>query len=257
MKTSILALAAWLWLAQPAAAAQFTDLWFNPQESGWGASIVQQDDVAFVMLYVYGLDGAPRWYFASDARIVAYSPQGMPLFRGALHRAEGPWHGGPFDPAQVRTAAVGELYVEAIGADEVRLSYTAEGVSVTKNVQRLTWRVPEVSGFYTAAMHLRYRYALEGPPYAHWRFAGDMWLAVDGTEATLRLDEPQGRACLYRGGFSQAGRYARMAGTYSCGDGESGTFEVTQLEATAEGVAGRLEARSAGGVAMGWFSAVR
>ena len=49
-----------LCIAAPTAHAAFlTDLWWSPDEPGWGATIVHQDDVAFVTLFVYGPDGAP------------------------------------------------------------------------------------------------------------------------------------------------------------------------------------------------------
>jgi hypothetical protein len=32
-------------------AAMLTDLWWQPGESGWGANVVHQDDVAFVTLF--------------------------------------------------------------------------------------------------------------------------------------------------------------------------------------------------------------
>jgi hypothetical protein len=67
--------------ALQANAGQFTDLWDNPQESGWGANVVQQLETAFVTLFVYGPDGKPMWYVASDARIVAYD-DALPIFSG-------------------------------------------------------------------------------------------------------------------------------------------------------------------------------
>ena len=54
-----LALASFAWTARASSGTNFTDQWWNPDESGWGASILQQGDVLFVDLFVYGADGRP------------------------------------------------------------------------------------------------------------------------------------------------------------------------------------------------------
>jgi hypothetical protein len=74
-----------------AAAGEYTDLWWNPQESGWGANIVQQGETAFVTLFVYGPDGEPTWYVAPAARTFAFDASGRPALRGTLYRTKGPW----------------------------------------------------------------------------------------------------------------------------------------------------------------------
>src|SRR5436190_23144345 len=57
----------------------FTDQWWNPDEPGWGASVLQQYDTLFVDLFVYGPDGKPVWYTAA----VYLDPQsGRTLFTG-------------------------------------------------------------------------------------------------------------------------------------------------------------------------------
>jgi len=43
----------------------FSDQWWNPAESGWGAAILQQYDTLFVDVFVYGPDGRPTWYTAA------------------------------------------------------------------------------------------------------------------------------------------------------------------------------------------------
>ena len=62
-------------------AGQYSDLWFNPAESGWGVNVVQQAETAFVTLFAYGQDGKPVWYVAPSANIVAFASTG-PIFSG-------------------------------------------------------------------------------------------------------------------------------------------------------------------------------
>ena len=42
-----------------------SDLWWIPDESGWGFQIVQRDSVIFLTMFVYGSAGAPTWYVAT------------------------------------------------------------------------------------------------------------------------------------------------------------------------------------------------
>ena len=39
-------------VAAAAVGTNFSDQWWNPAESGWGASILQQSDILFVALFV-------------------------------------------------------------------------------------------------------------------------------------------------------------------------------------------------------------
>ena len=43
----------------------FSDLWWVPSESGWGANISQQSDTMFVTIFVYGPSGQPIWFVAT------------------------------------------------------------------------------------------------------------------------------------------------------------------------------------------------
>lgn len=115
-----------------------TGYWYNPNESGWGATIAQQKDVLFVMLFVYDEQGKPEWFVASNVR-----DAGGGVFSGPLYRTSGPWFGTTFDPMAVQSQAVGTLSVQYAvnfgGQASLRLSYTVNGVAVTKGVTRLTW----------------------------------------------------------------------------------------------------------------------
>ena len=51
-------------VAAPADATDYTDLWYAPAESGWGANVVQSDQFMFVTFFVYGPDNKPTWYTA-------------------------------------------------------------------------------------------------------------------------------------------------------------------------------------------------
>ena len=45
-------------------ALEYTDVYFNPSEPGWGLFLVQSDTFQFVSFFIYGSNGGPRWYTA-------------------------------------------------------------------------------------------------------------------------------------------------------------------------------------------------
>ena len=42
----------------------FSDIWWNAAESGWGINVIQRSDIIFATLFVYGPDNTARWYSA-------------------------------------------------------------------------------------------------------------------------------------------------------------------------------------------------
>ncbi len=45
-----------------AAATDYTDIWWNAAESGWGVNFVQSDQFMFATFFVFGQGGTPTWY---------------------------------------------------------------------------------------------------------------------------------------------------------------------------------------------------
>src|ERR1700752_2302126 len=133
----------------------YTDLWWNPQESGWGMNVVQQLETTFVTLFVYGPDGKPTWDSASDAPLVAIGRATLPIVGGELYKTTGPFHGGPFDPGQVTRTFVGMLSIQALSNERLRVQYEAEGGTVVKEVVRATFTSPLDGGAFPGRGRLR------------------------------------------------------------------------------------------------------
>jgi hypothetical protein len=263
MEKTMKRIAAWsallIALAQGQAgyASQFTDLWWKPDESGWGVSVVQQQETAFAIVFAYGPDGKPVWYVASDARATVYAGS-LPIFTGTLHRARGPWHGGPFDPSQVETTPVGTLSLETLSHDRLRLHYTAEGATVVKELVRLTWRRPEVEGYFTSSFSLRE--ASNGAPIGALIYAADTFVRIQGDAVLLRAEDEFGRTCEYSGTRAQTGKLLAASGVFACSAGRnglqarSGTFELSDFELTAHGFTGYVRTYAPGAHEYGRFS---
>ena len=45
--------------AMAASTTNYSDQWWIPAESGWGASVLQQNDVLFIDLFVYDTSTSP------------------------------------------------------------------------------------------------------------------------------------------------------------------------------------------------------
>ncbi len=247
-------------LAPVAQAANFSDLWWNPAESGWGANIVQQLETAFVTVFHYGPTGEPTWLVASDAQVYAYDNRGLPHFRGTLYRTRGPHFSGPFNPGNVQVSPVGQLYVEPLGDNSIRLTYTVDGVEVVKTLARQTWEIPINAANYVGTFSLRVSFP-GGAPIGTSEYNADFLLHVDTqtNQATMRVEQAgtPGRRCDYSGPYSQSGRYGAFAGEFTCSTGESGTFQATRLEFTDAGLTGNLRITRADGIENGRFGATR
>ena len=50
-------------------AVDYTDLWWNPNESGWGVALTQQYEVIFATWYTYNSSGNAIWYVASRCAV--------------------------------------------------------------------------------------------------------------------------------------------------------------------------------------------
>ena len=113
-----------------AAAVDYTDLWWNPNESGWGMAMAQMNANIFLAWFVYDGTGKPVWYVASNCAVSASSCS------GTLYSTTGPPLGPTFDPNQVHIAPVGNVVVSFIDANNAVLSYIVSGVSATKTITR-------------------------------------------------------------------------------------------------------------------------
>jgi hypothetical protein len=72
----------------------YTDLWWNPEESGWGINVTHQGEILFATLFTYGGDGEPDWFAMSRGE-----RQEDGSYLGELYRARGPvFHASPWSP---------------------------------------------------------------------------------------------------------------------------------------------------------------
>jgi CubicO group peptidase (beta-lactamase class C family) len=121
--------------------ANRTDIWWNPNESGWGLYLTEQERTLAVTWYTYGLDGQAMWLLAALTR----DAEGV--FSGVLTRAQS---GTPFDritgPAtSFPVPTVGSARVEFIDGERAVFRYTLDGVSQSKDIERLVYAASGLS----------------------------------------------------------------------------------------------------------------
>jgi hypothetical protein len=116
----------------------YSALWWNPSESGWGLSLTQHDARLFGAWYVYGADGAPQWVVMPGGTWT--SPTS---FTGDLYSTSGPPSNQPFNTSLVKNTKVGTATIAFSAVDRAVLSYSVNGVAGTKAIQRQEFGVAD------------------------------------------------------------------------------------------------------------------
>ncbi len=208
-----------------AAVTDFSDLWWNGSESGWGMQLVRGGDVTFATLFVYDAQSHPTFFTATLG-----SDGGSWL--GPLYATSGPYYGDAFDASKVSARPVGVLTFTPSTSGSAQLQYTVDGVVVTKAVTRQTLRYDDYTGSYPVTVQ---RIASHCPDAAS---NGDRTtlesIAIAHTGTTFAMDWTLGqRSCHLSGAYVQSGKLGAAQTSYACADGESGDlalFELTRFQ---------------------------
>ena len=233
----------------PAAAStysiDYSDLWGggqpSPTEQGWGLNLIQQGDVIFATMFVYGSDNTARWFSAT------LSPTGgSTSWSGALDQTTGSYYGGAWNNAAVTHNGVGTMTVNVSGANSGTLSYTVSGVPVNKAISRFTLRAPNLAGKYIGG-------AIGTGPGSGCGAQGisifdQLNVTQSGSNVTLAVTffnaNSQLVVCTYSGAMITTGRTGSISGNFSCNQGgsttNSGTFSITNLETSINGFNGNF-----------------
>jgi hypothetical protein len=220
----------------------FTDLWWVPQESGWGANVVQSDAFMFVTFYIYGADKKPTWYSAE------LTWDGT-RYSGNLYATQGTYWAVPWNPADHPTAqAVGTASFQPSATDayHATLAYTVPGVgSFSKPIERASLTLIALGGSYQGTQ--AGTYAGCSDPSIDGPYTDNYTLAVSqtATSATLTFTYASGATCTISGATQQHGQLFDMPdASYVCSGTLSYTTTATvyEMKATALGLEGRVSA---------------
>ncbi len=113
-------------------AADYSDLWWNPNESGWGLNLVQHPSkIIFGVWYTYEFDGTPIWYVIPQGSWTSST-----TYTGPLFATLGPSFTKTFIASQVQPRQVGTATLNFTSASTGTFTYSVDGVSGTKSMQR-------------------------------------------------------------------------------------------------------------------------
>ncbi len=215
-------------LPSPAWSTSFTtdqsDLWYIPAESGWGMQLVQRGSVIFATLFVYDQLNVPIWYVATMNSV------GSLVWTGDLLLTQGPWFGTvPFNPNAVTFRKVGTMTWNAPSVESGTVSYSVDGVSVTKNVVRQLLVYDDYNGIYGGGVHQTSVGCFNSSSNGTAEFFAALSVVQNGTSLSLASVNEQGGTCTFAGTLSQGGQFGKMAGNYSCPNGEVGTFNMFEM----------------------------
>jgi hypothetical protein len=215
--------------------SEITDMWWAPGESGWGVNVVLQRDVAFLTFFVYDTMGNPVWY-TSDAHLAT---DGTAVWTGKLYATNGPWFGGPFPAGNVRVRTVGTVSFALSQLDQATLTYTVDGVTVGKAVQRQTWTNENLTGEYLGGYSVMNSGCTQANLNGAEEIGGLVSVTQNGSAISLKATAPLG-TCTYGGTYTQTGKLGQVTGTYSCTTGVQGSFALTEVTPTISGFTARI-----------------
>jgi len=223
-------------LAQ-AMVTDFSDLWWNAAESGWGMQLVRGGDATFATMFVYDAKERPTFYTATLAAAGG-------AWSGTLYETTGPYFAGAgYDPAKVTVRAVGVMTFAPATSETAALTYSVDGTNVTKSVTRQTLRIEDMTGAYPIATQ---RVATHCPdPAANGERTTLEAAAVAHAGSTIAVDWTSGaRTCRLTGTYMQTGRLGSAQTSYSCTDGEEGDMALFELQRRDGFLTGRFQGHS-------------
>jgi hypothetical protein len=196
--------------------------------------LVQNNNFVFATLFVYGSDGKPTWYTA------ALNNAGGFTWTGPLYANVGPWFAAlPFNPNAVGARQVGTMVFSASDVANGTITYTVDGISVSKRVTRETLVNENISGNYQLIITKDQVCIPAVGGTAHGVEQANFALSHFGNAFT-----GQSGGCAFNGTYGQTGKMGNAIGTYSCTSGEIGSFHLFEIIVTETGIMARLSEQS-------------
>lgn len=239
----------------PALATDWTDLFWNPAESGWGVNFVQSGNFIFATFFLYGDTLQPTWYTGQ------MTVDSMGIWIGPLYRTGGSYFGGPWVPGQRTTAQVGLVtFVPNPLKTGGTLTYNVGAVNVTKQITRQTLQTIAIGGDYFGGLVSVYSGCATATNNGTLRLYSE-FKATQTAAGQLQLDFTiqNNVTCKIAGTYVQDGSWFRIPNAaYTCSDGLATNATVSDVKGTNQGLEGQWVARGMGDgcTEAAYFSAV-
>jgi hypothetical protein len=223
----------------------YTALWWNASENGWGMNVIQQEQILFITLFVYGTGSAPTWYVASNVAFVSANAAGDRTYTGTLYATTGtPFSTVPFNPNATTVRPVGNITFVGRADGTASVQYTADSASVSKTLVRQTWAQPNFT-LNTATAYVGASSGTDtgcpnpsdnGPSFSTY---DQIALYINSVGNTMRMEittppTDAGLCTLQGNNYVQEGRYGKATLTGRCSGFPSTnppiTFEAREVE---------------------------
>jgi hypothetical protein len=121
------------WLNSTAPLEDYTDLWWNPDEPGWGLSIVQgATNRVLATWYTYDASGKPMWLVLTDGTWKTST-----TLEGSLYRTNGTSYERAYEPGKFSVQAVGTGRIEFGPDRRATLTFIVDGRTIVKSIRRM------------------------------------------------------------------------------------------------------------------------
>jgi hypothetical protein len=242
-------------LARPAAAVDYTDIWFNSTESGWGVNLVQSNQFIFATFFVYGPGNQPFWYTAHLTR------QDNGSWTGALYQSTGTYFGNPWNSNSNTNTEVGTATFTPSSAIAGTLAYTVGGTSVSKQIQRQTLTTVPLGGKYSGAYLSIFANCADPANNGPLTFFSNLTVTqTQGGPLRLQFDSGDTSSFTMSGSFIQDGTLFRVPNATYTMRGTNVSASVSEVKGTSQGIEGTWTANVGaifqGCVETGYFSAL-
>lgn len=230
-------------LVRPAAAVNWTDIWYAVPEIGAGYNFVQSDSFIFATFFVHAVNLEPDWYTGQ----MTANADGS--WSGGLYRTTGSYFGGPYVPSQTNTVQVGNVKFTPTSSISGTLEYNVGAVTVSKVLTRLSLTSIALGGAYLGGVVA----IVTNCNDASQNGSFSTYMTLDATQIsggalTLDLGFQNGGSCRFTGNYVQDGLLTRIpSAAYTCSGAFSSTALVTQITSTAQGLEGQWVAPVGGG----------
>jgi hypothetical protein len=112
----------------------YSDLWYNANESGWGVNIIQHavSRNIFAVWFTYDADGNRTWFVIPGGTWTSAT-----TFTAAMYQTSGPAaSAATFDSTRVKVTPVGSATLTFTDANDAVFAYTVNGFSSSRNITR-------------------------------------------------------------------------------------------------------------------------
>ena len=240
-------------VVRPAAATDWTDIWWNSDESGWGVNFIQASDFIFATFFVYGPGNQPTWYTGQ----MTVDSNGV--WSGPLYQTTGTYLGLPWNTNDRTTAQVGTVTFTPSTSYAGTLTYNVNSTNVTKQLARQTLKAIPLGGKYSGAYLSIFSNCSDSSLNGGFTYFANINV-TQTTAGNLQLVIDSNEPATMSGTWVQDGQLYRIPNANYLLRGKTMTAQVTQIKATAQGIEGQwtanIGAAFAGCVEQGYFSAL-